>query len=437
MKEKNIKQLTGIGISMIVLLQIVWLSNTYLLVRNDIIEKSNILLNEAIQRELFHKFSTLQNKIPEGTILGIGEIEDSGEKTSDIPILNEAFFQFGSPISLSTIDSIYTNLLKEAQIHTQVIINIINDKDSILESTYNGRQPFWGITKTDAIPIRSNHSENIQALILNPYWSAFQRMTLLLIATAIMMLFVGYCIAYQIRIIIRQRKIAEMKETFSYAMIHDMKTPIGSLQLGAHILHKLKPEQNEKREKYLDIMEEESAHLYSLANKVLTIAKLEKDNLLLNKSVVKLPPLINDLIKKFTAKATKSVVFTTHFDHETVYADEEYLKEAISNLIDNAIKYSGDTVKIDITCDEQQDYVRISVKDNGLGIGVKDMEKIFEKFKRTSEAVKRQRKGGPSGFGLGLNYVKQVIEAHDGRVDIRSTEGKYSNFIINLPKLIE
>lgn len=375
--------------------------------------------------------------MPEGTILGTGEIEDSGERTSDIPILNEAFLRFGSKISLINLDSIYTTLLQTANIQAKTIINIINNKDSIIESTHKGCQPFWGVIKTAPVPICINKSEKIQAIIINPYWTILQKMILLLIATAIMMAFVGSCIAYQIRIITRQRKIAEIKETFSYAMIHDMKTPIGSLQLGCHILRRLQPDNTEKREKYLTIMEDESEHLYSLANRVLTIAKLEKDSLLLNKSVITLRPMIKDLIEKFTAKTSKTLIFTTCFNTNQVYADEEYLKEALSNLIDNAIKYSGNAVKIDITCDEKEDYIQISIKDNGLGIGMNDMEKIFEKFKRTSKAIKRQRKGGPAGFGLGLNYVKQVIEAHDGKVNIRSKEGKYSNFIINLPKLTE
>lgn len=437
MKDKKIKWLTSIGILTVVLLQIVWLSNTYILIQKDIIEDSNSLLSDAIQRELYHRLSTLESKIPEGTVFGTGEIEDSGEKTSDIPIMNEAFIKLGSHISFIAIDSIYTNLLKENNIHTKIIINIITDKDSIIESTYPQRQPLWGIIKTNPVPIRTDGSENIQAIILNPYWSTLQKMTLLLIATAVMMAFVGYCIVCQIRIIIRQRKIAEMKETFSYAMIHDMKTPIGSLQLGAHILRRLKPEDTEKRNKYLTLMEEESEHLYLLANRVLTLAKLEKDCLQLNKEVIFIQPIIKDLTDMFTAKSTKQISFTTHIEAEAVYADKEYFKEIIANLIDNAIKYSKESVSIYISSKEKEEYIQISVRDNGLGIGTKDIEKIFEKFERSRNTIKRQRKGGPAGFGLGLAYVKQMTEAHDGKVSIKSKEGEYSEFIINLPKLTE
>lgn len=100
---------------------------------------------------------------------------------------------------------------------------------------------------------------------------------------------------------------------------------------------------------------------------------------------------------------------------EKAYADEEFLKEALSNLIDNAIKYSGESVQIKISSSASTDgYTHISVTDNGMGIPLKEQGKIFEKFERAS-AVIRNRKEGASGFGLGLNYVLHVVEAHHGQ----------------------
>ena len=118
-------------------------------------------------------------------------------------------------------------------------------------------------------------------------------------------------------------------------------------------------------------------------------------------------------------------------DAETVYADEEFLREALSNLIDNAVKYSGEEVTIAFASQKHPDgSVSVSVRDDGWGIPLKDQAKIFEKYERAS-AVSRSRKGGPSGFGLGLNYVLR----HGGTVKLESIEGEYSEFTLVLPYL--
>lgn len=435
MKNIHIKQLTGIGLITVVILQTIWLCNTYIILNNNIIEKGNTLLQEATDREMFFRLDAIKNEIPSGTEFVQSSIKTSGEMLPESSQFQEVLSKFNSKIVLSTLDSIYNELLSEANIHIKTIINIVDSKGTLLESTKKERQPFLGIIKTKIIPIRVNRSQNIQAVLFNPYWAIFQQMGLLFIATAVMMAFVGFCIAYQIKIIIQQRQIAEVKDTFSNAMIHDMKTPLAGIKTGTHILRQLKPGDIEKRDKYLNLMNDESDHLYSLANRVLTIAKLDKDEIHFQKIVINLESMVRNLIDKFTVKANKQTDFFTYFGTTTAWADEEYLKEAISNLIDNAIKYSGKSVSIEISCKEENGLTWISVKDNGFGISEKDQERIFEKFKRSKDALKRQRNGGATGFGLGLNYVRRVIEAHGGSVDVISVEGKYSEFIINLPQI--
>lgn len=112
--------------------------------------------------------------------------------------------------------------------------------------------------------------------------------------------------------------------------------------------------------------------------------------------------------------------------------DEEFLKEALSNLIDNAVKYSGEEVEITFSSGRLPGEDYIKVHDTGFGIPLKDQSKIFEKYERAS-AADRSRYGGPAGFGLGLNYVLRVVEAHRGRVTLESIEGEYSEFTIYLP----
>ena len=118
---------------------------------------------------------------------------------------------------------------------------------------------------------------------------------------------------------------------------------------------------------------------------------------------------------------------------ETAPTAEDILNEAIGNLVDNSIKYSGEEVDIQISSLRQDyNFYLIKVRDNGIGIPLKDQSRIFEKYERAS-AADRSRKGGASGFGLGLNYVFRVAEAHGGKVCVESIEGEYSEFFLFLP----
>jgi two-component system phosphate regulon sensor histidine kinase PhoR len=258
-------------------------------------------------------------------------------------------------------------------------------------------------------------------------------MGLMLIGTVIMFGMVIYCILFQINIIIKQQENTRLHEDFSYAMVHDMKTPLSSIITCERMLHSGRlDDKPEMRNKYHSIVESEADHLLSLANKILNLSKLENHKLILNKCEVVLQPIVDALEETFTAKSTKPVSFTSDIKAKEVFADGEFIKEALSNLIDNAIKYSKAEIEIDISSYLEDDYTVIKVRDNGIGISEKDQQTIFNKFERAS-AVKRTAKGGPTGFGLGLNYVYQVTLAHNGKVHVNSKEGEFSEFILYLP----
>ena len=180
-------------------------------------------------------------------------------------------------------------------------------------------------------------------------------------------------------------------------------------------------------------MTEESEHLSALSNRVLMLTQLDEGHLELHKEEVALRPLLDDLIAKISLKVNKKVEFNTVYHRcETVYADAFCLREVLGNLMDNAIKYSRDEVKIDIVSVSEKGFCKIKVCDDGLGISLKDQSRIFNRFER-SAAAGRSGKGGAAGFGLGLNYVQQVMLAHEGRVEVESEEGRFSEFTLYFP----
>lgn len=355
-KTKYLKIITAISLTSILALQLMWLCNTYILIRNNISEEINQILYTGMEDEAI----TRLNKTPKGTNI---KGEAATDSIPEITYLEEGLYNLGYYISIEDVDSIASTLLLEHKISSDFILNLINPKTGeVLQQSKKGNFCLWNAIHSKEIPIRTDLSQTVQMILVNPHWSIFARMGILLLSTAVMVVFAFIGLFYQIKIIITERKIARLKEDFSYAMIHDMKTPISSAIMCTSRLHSGKlDDKPEIKNHYFTIVENELEHLLALSNKVLTLAKLEQHKLEMNKKEVPLSPMIEDLIEKFTIKTEKTIHFTTDLKTEKVYADEEFLKEAISNLIDNAIKYSKESVKINISSSSDANHDIINI----------------------------------------------------------------------------
>lgn len=349
--------------------------------------------------------------------------------------MQDALDRLQMPISLDSLNKIYSQMLKDKDYPYECMISMLAG-DSVIRKVGNAPSSFLTL-QTRRIPLRRDASIEIQAQFTNPNGKFFSEMGILLVSTTILVVLVVCCIVYQIRIVYKLKKIFQIREDFSYAMIHDMKTPLTSIFSVLNLLHSGRlDDKPEMKEKYYRIAEGEADHLLALTNKVLTLSKLENHKLEMNRQVVPLEPMMEKLLEKFKAKAGKPVRFTLDLQAAEAYADGEYLLEVVSNLIDNAVKYSGDSVDIQISSVDDGGYTLIKVHDNGLGISEKDQRVIFNKYERGA-AGSRTRKGGAAGFGLGLNFVRQVVEAHEGQIIVNSIKGEFTEFIIYLPKTIQ
>lgn len=442
MEIKHIRWIAVVGLIAIVELQYVWLVNTYKLTKESIQMKGEELFPEAALQEVFLRVS--KTKKDSTVTMNVNFDAEKDMETMSTPgqwlmsymhvsFQEIALKDFNRDVSFMDLDSIYAHMLDSIGFPAAVASCIVDSTGRIMKASSQLDMHGKGVLRTSPLPISFDGTRFLQGVITNPYRVIFQRMTLLLLATVLIMVLVIACIIYQIRIILRQNKIAKLREDFSYAMIHDMKTPLSSILMGTQILETGKLDaQPEKKARYFRILREEGEHLLSLTNKVLTLSKLENHQLKLEKETCSLRPMLEDLAEKYKAKAVKHIVYKWNLQADTVYADEEFLKEALSNLIDNAVKYSGEEVEITFSSGKLSNEYYIKVHDTGFGIPLKDQSKIFEKYERAS-ASGRSRYGGPAGFGLGLNYVLRVAEAHGGRVTLESIEGEYSEFTIYLP----
>lgn len=409
-----------LGLLATVLSQTIWISQSLTFTTNKLKKQINEDLNVAMFKEAEMRACSALTSIT---------ISDVNGTTPDITVFNDELYKSTKTHpDLNIIDSI---------LHIE---NDVNYKIYYIEKGMTIPHPsnyssFFSI-KSDTVYTRRDKSEGVYVEFANPYSMFFEEMGLIIFVNIIMFALIIWCIVKQLYIIRIQRKTMQMRRDFTYAMVHDMKTPISTITLGANALGHEKIVGNaEMRGKYIRIMKDEAQHLLAMVNKILTISKLEEGKLEMNKESVELAPMVEGIEEKFATNTEKEIRFTNSLSADTVFADAEYLAEALGNLIDNAVKYSRKdvTTEIGISSRDTGNGVEIKVRDNGMGISKKDQKIIFDKFERASALGRTFKNNGPAGFGLGLSYVMQVIEAHGGIVGVDSEVGRYTEFTILLP----
>ena len=427
-RYRNVSIVSAVAVLLLLALYM-WM--TYRSVTRDITERASAQLTWAMFYESYQR----ADLVTQGDTLSLPEARGNLSLDSSVEGMNDALSRkYHSEISLDTIAIFVDSLLSVAHINRDVTIQEVNAEGKVLRQN-NDRCSSWSI-KTKPVSIRRDQSKAVLIALNNPYPELAQRLSPLFLISAIILGFFAIIIIQLLRFITEQEQMTELRNDFSYAMVHDMKSPLSSIIMGAHFLHSGKVDDKPQiKEKYYSIIESEAEHLLALVNKLLTISKLENKKLILNKNDIDLEPIIDDLVEKAKAKATKPIEVNTVLEVKKVMVDEQYLTEAIANLIDNALKYSKDEIEINIKTFDTDKNVLLKVRDNGIGITKEEQQVIFDKFGRAA-IHEKNRKGGVSGFGLGLNYVDQVMQAHGGKVTVSSEKDKYSEFTLYIPKSV-
>lgn len=428
-KQKYIQIITILGLISIFSLQSLWLCNTYLFVKEEMKKECTDLFDYA----LYEEANIISRNVPNGTVIGGGAPNDSISITTYI---YDGISKLGYQYSLSEIDSLTNIHLNKKNIKSEFIVCVVNSHN-ILQKSKRIIIPQIGVIKTEIIPIKIDKSIGMQLVLINPYWNIFKKMWIIFITTIIITTLIIICIIYQIKFIFKLKKISQIREDFSYAMVHDMKTPLTTIFTALSFLHSGRlDDKPETKEKFFNVAKEEADRLLTLTNKLLTISKLENKKMKMECEKIALEPMLVRLADKFKVKSHKPVSFEFDLQTPEIYADAEYIEEVFSNLIDNSIKYSKERVGIRISLSKNNLYSIIKIYDNGLGIPEKDQRSIFNKYERAA-AGSRSRRKKVSGFGLGLNFVQQVIEAHKGEIFVNSIEGEFTEFIIYLPLMVK
>jgi two-component system phosphate regulon sensor histidine kinase PhoR len=253
---------------------------------------------------------------------------------------------------------------------------------------------------------------------------------------SISVVFIGIIIGafyYTIRTILRQKKLSEIKNDFINNMTHELKTPISTISLACEMLTDVEVSATEiQRKNFIRMINDENKRLGTLVENVLQNAVIERGELKLRHDLLNLNSLIKDLIDSFKIQVERrSGTIQFHADalSDLVNVDRVHLSNVIYNLLDNANKYTTDTPEIIITTANVQNNIIVRVSDNGMGISKENQKRIFEKLFRVPSGNLHDIKG----FGLGLSYVKAIVELHNGEIGVESTPGKGSTFKFLIP----
>ena len=453
---KYVVNIIIVALVAILIFQFYWLSKLY----NSIEEQVNKDIVQCIatsnETELFARMKKLKEDKEDHTasIQVTKEWDDEESKTdstqqgddmnsivdfqSFINLLNSSVHQYVDsiyPINLTYFNHVLDSCLQVKDIKTQVcytqVVSLKND--STLHSSASKKEiDTFGKTKQytyrfteDGEYVYSVHFKSLTYTIL-------VRMSGILFCTLLIIIILSFAFYYLINTVLRQKTLEEMKDNFVNSMTHELKTPIAvAYSVTDTLLNFKQGDDKEKRNKYLTICKDQLSGLSGLVEQILSMSMERRESFTLNKSNIVLTDLINNLAEHHRLKSGKDINFTIEIipNDLSIYADPVHFSNIISNLIDNGIKYSGDDVCINIQIKKDNRFIRISVSDNGMGIPKEKQAYIFDKFYRVSDGNKYSVKG----YGLGLFYVKTMVEKHDGSISVGSNKNKGTIFTINLP----
>ena len=244
---------------------------------------------------------------------------------------------------------------------------------------------------------------------------------------------------FTIVLIFRQKRYTEIKNDFINNMTHELKTPIASISLAAQMMNDDSVTKSEQMTKHLGgIIADESKRLRFLVEKVLQMSMFDKKSVVFKKKQLDLNEMVETIASTFSLRVehTGGKIYTQIEAVDSgIYVDEVHFQNAITNLMDNAVKYRKPEEPLDIYIRTWNDHDRLllSIRDTGQGIKKENIKKIFDKFYRVHTGNKHDVKG----FGLGLAYVKKVVDLHQGEIKCESDLGKGTKFTISLPVMKE
>lgn len=337
------------------------------------------------------------------------------------------------PVNLCMLDSLLNIELKKSGIYSEVYYSEIISLDGKKTVRNSPKITKHDCFKPDIFTYAYDKNNAYQIYMPSLTSIILKQVTGIIISTLIIIILLGIAFIYLIKILMQQKSLEEMKDDFTNNMTHELKTPIAVTYSAVDTLLNFKQgEDKQKRAKYLQICLEQLTKLEDLVEQILSMSMEKHKSLTLHKEDLFIKDIVYQQIDLHKLKADKKTTFNVQIEPSNmkVYADNVHMNNVIGNLLENGIKYSDKTADICIICNQDENYSYISIKDAGIGIKSQNLKRIFDKFYRVPNGNVHNVKG----YGLGLFYIKQIVEKHNGEVMVKSTFGKGSVFTIKIPR---
>lgn len=451
--------LTTTAIISLVAFQWYWVSNYFDANKRELDWEINRALSKTSERYLDASINTMSNYLT---------LEDSLNSTSLFPDnfqfnpLDNSLFKESSPSNIGDdyvlkVDELINGLINRVNqpkiIDFDLLLQILEEELAFIGidndynlaiSNLNNKVIYYKDPETlDATVIFGYKSPVILSSISNPYFThlyvykkgaiLLQKTWIVLLSSLLLVVIILACFAYALYIIFDQKKVSEIKNDFVNNMTHELKTPISTVSLALEAMDSFDVRKDEvKTLKYIDISRREIKRLSTMVEKVLNIARYEKGEIVLKREYHSINQIIENVIDTMSVQiqTNKGIIGSNLLaTPDQVFVDKVHMNSILYNLIDNSNKYFIEKPEVLISSRNTIDGIEITVSDKGIGIPKEHQNKIFDKFYRVPTGDIHNVKG----YGLGLNYVKDMILMHGGSLNIKSEKNKGTTFVIYLP----
>jgi two-component system, OmpR family, phosphate regulon sensor histidine kinase PhoR len=437
LKIKNIVVLISLAIIGIIVVQIIWIDNAIEVRKSQFDQEVKTALvvvtqnvPKVIQQNQEAKFFKRQKQMNRG-VTDFNAIIDA-------MLDNTPFKKFSDKISKEQLDSLIKKEMLKRGINTPFVFGVFDAAGNLLYENDTVAKNYTKILISEGINIPVYVDD---FMLTQPFISIifpkknnfiFRKMWLILSISLLLILAVIYAFYFTVNTIHKQKQLSEIKNDFINNMTHELKTPISTIQLACEALNDSDMNSKESQHTFIAMIKDENTRLKGLVDTVLKTAILDKGQMKLKKEGVEILEILNKVKDNFSLQiqGLKGTISIHNELAEMKFeGDKQHLTNIFQNLIDNAIKYSANAPEVKIVTAKTIDSFLIKVIDNGIGISRENLDKIFEKLYRVPTGDLHNVKG----FGLGLNYVKSLVELHKGKIDVKSTKDKGSTFTISLP----
>jgi two-component system phosphate regulon sensor histidine kinase PhoR len=400
---------------------------------NNILEKSNKVLIATIDADMKYRMnlafgkklkmaaSSGSNAPLKGKVISTSDSNDPDDFSG---FMQEFLIKMGKSCNIVVLDSIFkADLTKAIGFSPKYSISLISAKDK--EKSIPDKFTLFGkITKDQFVVVT----------LVNPLQSILRQAQWIIAVSILLVIIIGVVLIYLLRSTLKEAKFVNFIKEYTHALTHELKTPISGIYMASSQLSSgVFEEKPDARQRYYGMMKESSSKLLSTVDRILLVAKAEHSKITTSPTPTEVKPFVEKIVEthrsnNFRRKQVELISDCTP-DDLTASFDPFLMENVLNNLIDNAMKYSEEQVRIEVYARKVENKLEFRLKDNGFGIAENELKHIFDNFERGNKVQGK----GIDGFGIGLNYVNKVVRAHKGTIEVTSQEGVGTEFCIHLP----